>query len=485
MNTVLIVDDLPALREQYAYDLARIGGFRTLVAASSAEALETLQRETVDCVVLDLEMPGMDGFEVLETMRRSGSPVPVIVYTGTGNYDRCVRAVRLGAYGFIDKSEPTERVVREVENALERGRLAREVRSLQHRAGLDTALVGESRAMRTLREQIAKLADIPSPVLILGESGTGKELVARELHRASPRQANPFIALNCAALPENLIESELFGHERGAFTGADRARKGAFESAASGTLFLDEVAELPGVAQAKMLRALEEQKIMRVGSPREIPIDARVIAATHQDLEGRVREGAFREDLLYRLNVHVVRVPPLRERLTDIPLLVPALARRIYERFGWRPQEIAPNAISLLAQQEWSRNNVRELRNAVERMILSAGQGPVEAVHVPPELRDGSRPAGSNSSSPGIAADTGAPSIGASGSHASASSVSGGTSGGSAGATLREQKLEAERRIVLEALERNGWQITRTAEALGLSDHSSLIKIMRRHGLRR
>ena len=326
MNTVLIVDDLAALREQYAYDLARLGGFRTLVAASGEEALETLRQETVDCLVLDLEMPGLDGFDVLDALRRSGSSVPVIVYTGTGNFDRCVRAVRMGAYGFIDKSEPTERVVREIQNALERGRLAGEVRALRHRAGLDTPLVGESPSMRALREQIGRLADIPSPVLISGESGTGKELVARELHRASLRREGPYVALNCAALPENLIESELFGHERGAFTGADRARKGAFESAASGTLFLDEVAELPLAAQAKMLRALEEQKIMRLGSTREIPVDARVLAASHRDLEARAAAGLFREDLLYRLNVHVLQVPALRERLSDIPILVETLA---------------------------------------------------------------------------------------------------------------------------------------------------------------
>ncbi|MCA9729523.1 MAG: sigma-54-dependent Fis family transcriptional regulator, partial [Candidatus Eisenbacteria bacterium] len=301
MNTVLIVDDLPALREQYAYDLARLGGFRTITAAGGSEALEMLVRESVDCLVLDLEMPGMDGFDVLAELKKIGSTVPVIVYTGTGNYDRCVRAVQLGAYGFIDKAEPTERVVHEVRNALERGRLTDEVRTLRRRAELDTPLVGESRAMRALREQVGKLASIPSPVLVLGESGTGKELVARELHRLGPRGKGPFVALNCAALAENLVESELFGHERGAFTGADRARKGAFESAATGTLFLDEIAELPAPAQAKMLRALEEQKIVRLGSTREIPVDARVVAATHRDLDARVRSGAFREDLLFRL----------------------------------------------------------------------------------------------------------------------------------------------------------------------------------------
>lgn len=434
MNTVLIVDDLAALREQYAYDLARLGGFRTLLAASGEEALETLRQETVDCIVLDLEMPGLDGFDVLDALRRSGSSVPVIVYTGTGNYDRCVRAVRMGAYGFIDKSEPTERVVREIQNALERGRLAGEVRALRHRAGLETPLVGESRSIRALREQIARLADIPSPVLISGESGTGKELVARELHRMSSRREGPYVALNCAALPENLIESELFGHERGAFTGADRARKGAFESAASGSLFLDEVAELPAPAQAKMLRALEEQKIMRLGSTREIPVDARVIAATHRDLEERVAAGLFREDLLYRLNVHVLRVPPLRERLSDIPLLVETLAGGIYEKFGWKAQPIATEAISLLGQHDWSRNNVRELRNAVERAMLLVEGNELNESHFPMLV----------SSDAELSTGMGLPPEGI--------------------------NLEAlERSLVVQALERSGWNQTRAASLLGLN----------------
>jgi DNA-binding NtrC family response regulator len=253
---ILVVDDVAAMAEQYAYDLRRLGGYRTRVATGGREALDVLADEDIDCVILDLEMPGVDGFEVLRRMRERDSDVPVIVYTGTGDFDRCAQAIRLGAYGFIDKAESMQRVVHEVRTALERGRLVSEVRALRARVGADTSLIGESPAMRRLADEIRRVAPIPSPVLILGESGSGKELVARDLHALGGTQGNPFVALNCAALPESLVESELFGHERGAFTGADRARRGAFEQAGRGTLFLDEIGELPLSAQAKLLRVL-------------------------------------------------------------------------------------------------------------------------------------------------------------------------------------------------------------------------------------
>jgi two-component system nitrogen regulation response regulator NtrX len=245
MTHVLVVDDVPAMAGQYAYDLRRVGRYQTIVAASGDEALDILAREAIDCVVLDLEMPGVDGFEVLRRLQQRGIDTPVIVYTGTGSYDRCVQAVRLGAYGFVDKAEPIERVVQEIENAVSRGRLVSELRSLRSRFDRDTPLIGDSGPMRTLRDAIARVAPIPSTVLIVGESGTGKELVARELHRQGPGAKTPLVAVNSAALPEQLVESELFGHERGAFTGADRLRRGAFENAGNGTLFLDEVGELP------------------------------------------------------------------------------------------------------------------------------------------------------------------------------------------------------------------------------------------------
>ena len=454
MSRILIVDDVPAMREQYAYDLARLGGHETLTAGGGAEALALLEREAVDCVILDLEMPGVDGFEVLRALAARGAAPPVIVYTGTGDYDRCVRAVKLGAHGFIDKQEPIERVAQEVENALEKGRLVKEVAGLRRRLGEDSTLLGASAPIAALRAAIARLAPIPSPVLVTGESGSGKELVARELHRRSGRERGPFLAVNCAALPENLVESELFGHERGAFTGADRTRAGAFEAASSGTLFLDEIGELPAPAQAKLLRVLEEESVTRLGTSKPIRIDTRVVAATNRDLDREVAAGRFRDDLLFRLNVHVVRVPPLREHLEDLPALAEGFLARICERFRMRPKRLAPDALALLVRHDWRRNNVRELRNAVERMVLAGEGEEIRAEHVPAEVRGG-----------GGAAPPASPA-------------------GPAG-TLKEMRAAAERAIVLAALERNDWHITRTAAELGLADHASLIKVMKRHGLKR
>ena len=332
-------------------------------------------------------MPGIDGFEVLRRLQQRGIDTPVIVYTGTGSYDRCVQAVRLGAYGFVDKAEPIERVVQEIENAVSRGRLVTELRTLRSRFDGETPLIGDSAPMRSLRDAIARVAPIPSSVLIVGESGTGKELVARELHRRGPGAKTPLVAVNSAALPEQLVESELFGHERGAFTGADRLRRGAFENAGAGTLFLDEVGELPLPAQAKLLRVLEERKVMRVGGDRAIQVTARVVAATNRDLEREVEAGRFRQDLYYRLNVHMLRVPPLRERLSDVPALVDHLLRSIASHLGMRPKTIAPDAVALLAAYDWRRNNVRELRNCLERMMIASDAAVIGAADVPPEIR--------------------------------------------------------------------------------------------------
>jgi two-component system nitrogen regulation response regulator NtrX len=449
MTLVLVVDDVPAMGEQYAYDLARLGGYEVRVAQDGRQALERLGGEAVDCVILDLEMPGMDGFEVLRALERRGSEVPVIVYTGTGNYDRCIQAIRLGAYGFIDKAEPVERIVREIELALERRRLRAEVRSLRRRLDGESSLVGGSAAMLRLREQIGRVAPVPSTVLLQGESGTGKELVARELHRLGPSPGSPFVALNCAALPENLVESELFGHERGAFTGASATRKGAFEAAERGTLFLDEIGELPLPAQAKLLRVLEERRVTRLGATRPVAVEARVVAATNRDLEGETRAGRFREDLYYRINVHQIDVPPLRDRRSDVPEIAERFAATICERFGMRPKRLAADALDLLMGYDWSRNNVRELRNVVERMIIATDGEVIGPEQVPAEIRG----------EPAVATDE--------------------------AQTFHALKAEAERRIVITALERNEWHVTRTAEELGLADHASLLKIMRRHSIRR
>ena len=453
MTQVLVVDDVPAMAEQYAYDLKRVGGYDTVVAGGGDEALDVLGREPVDCVVLDLEMPGTDGFEVLRLLRQRGIDTPVIVYTGTGSYDRCVQAVRLGAYGFIDKSERIERVVQEIENAVSRGHLVTELRSLRSRLDGETSLIGDSAPMQELREAIARVAPIPSSVLIVGESGSGKELVARELHRLGPGAKAPLVAVNSAALPEQLVESELFGHERGAFTGADRLRKGAFENAGEGTLFLDEIGELSPAAQAKLLRVLEDRQVMRLGGSRTIPTKARVVAATNRDLEHAMDEGQFRQDLYYRLNVHVLRVPSLRERASDLPRLIEHLLGAIAAQFRVRPKTIAPEAVELLMAYDWAKNNVRELRNCLERMTIASDDAVIVAEDAPPEIQAADHHgAGDPMAAPG---------------------------------TLKAQKAEAERQIVVTALNKHDWHITRTAEALGLANHSNLLKIMRRHKISR
>jgi two-component system nitrogen regulation response regulator NtrX len=307
--------------------------------------------------------------------------------------------------------------------------------------------------MQRLRELIARIAPVPSTVLIEGESGTGKELVARELHRLGPQPNGPFLPINCAALPEQLIESELFGHERGAFTGAVATRKGAFEAAEHGTLFLDEIGELPPAAQAKFLRVLEERRVTRVGGTRPLPVDPRVVAATNRNLEEEVRAGRFREDLFYRINVHRLRVPPLRDRRSDVPEIAGRLSAAICERFGIRPKRLSADALDLLMGYDWAGNNVRELRNVVERMIIATDGDVIGPEQVPAEVRGQPRGTGNEE-----AAES---------------------------STFQALKAEAERRIIITALERHDWHVTRTAMALGLADHASLLKIMRRHDIRR
>ncbi len=449
MSRILVVDDVAALAEQYAYDLKRIGAHEVVTANDGTRALALLEAGGFDCVILDLEMPGMDGFAVLRQLRHRGDETPVIVYTGTGDFERCIAAVKLGAAGFIDKAEPMERVAQEVEHAIERHRLRREVFALQAELG-NSALVGRSAAIAKLNDEIGKVAPVPSAVLITGESGTGKELVARELHRRGARPASPFIALNCAALPENLVEAELFGHERGAFTGASGTRKGAFESAGDGTLFLDEIGELPLAMQPKLLRVLEEHMVTRVGSNSAIKVSARVVAATNRDLDHMVKEHEFREDLLYRLNVHVIHTPPLRERREDIPLLAQRFVEVACREFGILPKQLAPEAREALVSYDWRRNNVRELRNAIERAVVNAEGEVIRAADLPVTV--------GGEGGAVIAADV---------------------------ASFQVQRMNAERRIVIAALEKHDWQITRTAEWLDLADHASLLKIMRRLGIQR
>ncbi len=449
MALILIVDDVRTLADQYAYDLKRIGAHETRVATSGQAALDLLAREAVECVILDLEMPGMDGFDVLRRIAKDGLEIPVIVYTGTGDFDRCAQAIRLGAASFIDKSETMERVVHEVESAIERARLRDEVTALRRDLGAASPLAGSSAVMRELAKRIAKVAAIPSPVLIIGESGTGKELVAREIHRLGAGERAPFVAINSAALPENLVESELFGHEAGAFTGASRTHRGAFERAAGGTLFLDEIGELPAPVQAKLLRVLEQNEVTRVGAERALKVNTRVVAATHRDLEKDVEAGRFRRDLYFRLNVHVVALPPLRDRRSDIPELANTLLAATCERFRVRKKRLDPAALDALMAYDWHRNNVRELRNVIERMVLASDEMVITVDQVPAEIRG--------------AATHATPADG----------------------SYRERRAEAEREIIARALEETGWNVQRAAKNLGLADHASLLKIMRRLGLKR
>jgi DNA-binding NtrC family response regulator len=446
MSRILVVDDNAALAQQYAYDLKRIGGHEVIGAANGGAALVHLEKDSFDCVILDLDMPGIDGFEVLRTLRHRGDETPVIVYTGTGSFDRCMEAIRLGASSFVDKNEPMERVSQDVNNAIERARLRREVTALQERLG-DTVIVGGSRAIHRLREEIAKVANVRSTVLIVGESGTGKELVARELHRLSRNASEPLVCINCAALPEYLVESELFGHERGAFTGAASRRKGAFESAGNGTLFLDEVGELPLTIQPKFLRVLEGHVVSRVGANGEIPVRARVVAATNRDLEAMVKNKEFREDVYHRLNTIVLRTPPLRERREDIGLLAEKFVEVVCKDFGMLPKTLSPETKDWLVSQDFAKNNVRELRNAVERAVVYSTSDIIRLsdCQLPEEQAEAS----------------------------------------SASRSFHALRTAAERKIVVAALEKHGWHITKTAEALELADHASLLKIMRRLGIQR
>ncbi len=450
MKRVLIVDDVAAMREQYAYDLERLGGYETLTASAGDEALQILRSEAVHCLVLDLEMPRVDGFEVLRTLQHEGDELPVIVYTGTGDVQRAVRAMQLGASGFVEKKDPVERLLMEIERALERDRVGSELKRSRVREAGSRVLVGDGPAMTALKEGIARLAPIPSTVLITGESGTGKELVARELHRLSGRKGS-YLAVNCAAFPEQTLEDELFGHVKGAFTGADRPRKGAFEEAQGGTLFLDEIGELPGPAQAKLLRVLEEKQILRLGSSKALNLDVRVLAATHRDLAADVESGRFRQDLLYRLRVHGLTAPPLREHMEDLPAIAGRLLEQIRLDFGFPPLKLTRPAVTALSAHDWRQNNVRELRNVLEQMLIAAGGEDLGPEHLPVDL----------------------------------ASVTEAADDGEDPNSFRAQRLKAERRIVREALARNGGQVTRSARALGLADHSSLIKLMRRLGIER
>ncbi len=443
--TVLIVEDEAPLRTAFARMLAR-RGFRTELASCAEDALSLLESVPVDAVVSYLNMPGMGGLALIERVRREHPDVVVVAISGAASLEDAAAAMKLGAADFLQKPLAEQRLLLTVENVLRLAELQRRNSDLERGVGAESTLIGESAPMRRLRELIAKIGPTEGRVLILGENGTGKELVATEIHRASRRCAGPMVKLNCAAVPADLVESELFGHEKGAFTGAVRARRGRFEEASGGTLFLDEIGDMSLAMQAKLLRVLQEGQLERVGAGRTIQVDVRVIAATNRDLADMVARGAFREDLYYRLNVVTLRVPPLRERADDIPLLARTFARQIAERMGRRPILLDDGPMRALTRHPYP-GNVRELRNIVERLTILADGERVDtsdllALDPAPRSADLYRP----------------------------------------GASFRDLLHEAERRILASAIEAHDGNKTATARALGI-DRSHFFKKCRELGI--
>jgi DNA-binding NtrC family response regulator len=393
---ILVAEDDLHTRESLGRALVR-AGYRTLSARDGIEALAVLRREPVDVLLTDLKMPGADGMTLLERARTESPDTVVIILTAFATVDLAVEAMKKGAYDFVTKPIHLDKLELLLRHALEARRLVRENRELrlrlQETTGL-TRLLGESAAMERLRDTIRQVAATDATVLILGESGTGKELVAEAVHGGGARTEGPLVKVSCAALPEGLLESELFGHERGAFTGARDRRKGRFELASGGTLFLDEVGDLDPQTQAKLLRVLQEQEFERVGGTETIRVDVRLISATNRDLEDLVAEGSFREDLYYRLNVVPIRVPPLRERVEDVPLLVAHFLRVFAERWRKSIPDVTPEALALLCRHSWP-GNVRELQHLVESLLALSRGGPISASDLPPALRGADRASGS------------------------------------------------------------------------------------------
>ena len=468
-TTILIVDDEKNIRRTVRMVLEG-EGFAVEEASSGEETLARLPDIAPDVVLLDVQLPGISGHEVLESLRKArpaedeakpSVPEPlVIMISGHGTLADAVRATKAGAYDFLEKPLDRERLMVTLRNALERRAMAREVAGLRALAEGRFEMVGQSPAMAALYGQIAKVAPTRTRVLITGESGTGKELVARAIHRESVLRDRPFIKVNCAAIPPELIESELFGHERGAFTGAAARKKGLFELADGGTIFLDEIGDMSLSAQAKVLRVLQSGELSRVGSETTLKVDVRVLAATNRDLQAAVAGGQFREDLFFRLAVVPLRVPPLRERAADIPLLCQAFTAQIAHENGLHDKAFAPEAIAILSAYGWP-GNVRELRNVVERLVILS-EGTVGADDLPEEIV-------------AEVARRGRPlrNLGPLALPPEAANLS-----------LRELRDLVERQVVRAKLEENDWNISRTAQVLGL-ERTNLHKKMRALGIAR
>jgi two-component system, NtrC family, nitrogen regulation response regulator NtrX len=442
MAKILIVDDEQSIRSTLA-KILEDEGHRTALADSGEEGLAQFARDEFDLIVLDLWLPGVDGMTVLERLRSAGAP-PVIVISGHGNIDTAVRATRLGAYDFLEKPLSLERVILTINHALSDRKLRDQVRDLR-REVFEELLVGESDAMRALEDHVRSAAPSNSRVLITGENGSGKEIVARTLHRLSHRAEQPFVDVNCAAIPEELIESELFGHRKGAFTGAIDERKGKFELADGGTLFLDEVGDMSVRTQAKVLRVLQEQTFQKVGGQQAITVDVRVIAATNKDLEAEIARGTFRDDLYYRLNVIPIPVPPLRSRGNDIVLLAEHFLRRFAAETGTPRKKLSSGAASKLKAYHWP-GNVRELRNVIERLAILLRGDTIEAE----DVQLGTRVAAPAE----IATDL----------------------------TLKEARDAFEKQYILSRLKEFAGNVSRTADALGV-ERSNLYRKLHAYGI--
>jgi two-component system, NtrC family, nitrogen regulation response regulator NtrX len=443
--SILIVDDESGIRESLAA-LLREEGYNTEAVASGEECLERVATGGFDLILLDVWLTGIDGLETLERVQsRDNAPI-VVMISGHGSIETAVRATKLGAFDFIEKPLSLDKIVVVVRNALEFLRLEEENRRLRAELEERYQILGASVPMKALRQQIALTAPTNGRVLIYGESGTGKELVARALHANSPRRSMPFVEVNCAAIPEELIESEMFGHRKGSFTGASEDKTGKFQQADGGTLFLDEVGDMSLKTQSKVLRVLEEQRVEPLGSNRPVTVDVRVIAATNKRLEDEIGRNAFREDLFYRLNVIPFYVPALRERIEDISVLAAHFLGEFCEAYGKKPKEFTSSTMEVLLAYPWP-GNVRELRNLVERLVIMCPSLRIEPHHLPPELFRGA------AKSPQRPYDS-----------------------------LQEARTAYERDFVLRKLEESRWNMTKAAAALGL-ERSHLYRKMRSLGI--
>jgi len=447
MHSILIVDDEASIRHSLK-DVLEEEGYKTVGAESGEACLETLRKTSFDVVLLDVWLPGMDGLETLEKIRDMEAASEIIMISGHGTIETAVRATKRGAYDFLEKPLSIEKTLIVIKNAIDAKRLREENRELKKQLIPKSVIVGESVPMKALRQQIQIMAPTNGRVLIYGESGTGKELVARAIHLNSQRKDEMFVEVNCAAIPEDLIESELFGHRKGCFPGALADKEGTFQKAHGGTMFLDEIGDMSLKTQSKVLRTLEDQRFVPVGSDEAITVDARVIASTNKDLDEEISKGNFREDLFYRLNVIPFSVPPLRERKEDIPLLARHFLKEFTASYGRRSREIPDDAIETLMRYPWP-GNVRELRNVMERIvIMNPTAVRIERKHLPPLLqRDGGRRAA-----------------------------------GTEFSSLHQARAAYERDYILKKLDENYGNVTRTAEVLGL-ERSHLYRKMRSLGI--